>query len=273
MPKLQKAISTEIDLDAVASYRNALQDIKDKARIQSISAKGTSAWLQATDESSFAWFSNVEFRTAMSLRLGLEVSPSALPCVECVSVICDRFGHHSLACHRGGQKTIVHNAVRDKLAELASTALLHARREDHPFPDDSNLRMDISLHAGFAGVVQLLYVGVCSPFADGNVHGAAEVAGGATASLEAAKRRKYGPPLERAGMQATHVFTPILCDSFGAWNAASQPVLAAIPSAYASRLRAGGRYGRHSFFATMNATVVRGSARQVLRQAGAHLQE
>ena len=133
--------------------------------------------------------------------------------------------------------------------------------------------MDISLHAGFSGVVQLIDVGVVFPFAVSNVAAASAAAGGATAGLEETKRRKYAPALTRSSMECSHAFTPIICDSFGAWNAAAQPVLAAIAEAYAARIQGGRHLGRRAFYAALNATVVRGSARQVLRQAGAHLQE
>jgi hypothetical protein len=84
----------------------------------------------------------------------------------------------------------------------------------------ANLRVDVLLRDGcepFRGIA--VDVSLVWPLQRAFVAAAASSPGGAATAAEAAKRLKYGPACEAAGLK----LVPLVADMFGAWGASALP--------------------------------------------------
>ena len=120
----------------------------DVARLRSLMAKGSSLWLRTTPTSPGLVLTDVQWRWAAQLRLGMAV-PACAPSIEA----CDhnraaaepQDGWHPLGCvgRPGGAVTERHNAVLRTIAHHARLLHMDPRLEPHSLFKDSNRRHDI----------------------------------------------------------------------------------------------------------------------------------
>jgi len=145
----------------------------DKAafiRISCCTHTGASRWINAMPTSSASILTDVEFRTAVCMRMGLEVYPinpsdSPVPCIhaeECkacrdVDLRLDPF--HALSCTRE-QKSLLgrfgqHEHVLKLLKELARLCGIFATPKTGEFVKDGQRRPDLYLEFNSAGASAL----------------------------------------------------------------------------------------------------------------------
>jgi hypothetical protein len=193
-----------------------------------------------------------EFRTACRMRLGLDVSDVATPCIRCVAkhgsaVTRDKKGHHSLCCMVGGERSRLHNELCANLIRDASYGLLHPAAEPHSFGDGDRLDFSFTLPRG--GDEILVDVALTFPLRSSALVDAARVPGGAATSYEAVKQARY-----RSKLGPHQQLIPLVFDTFGGAGVSGRPLLDRIALSYARRL--GSRDGRMIFFTRLNTLIV-----------------
>ena len=145
--------------------------------------------------------------------------------------------------------------LRDRLAELSSTALLAPQREVHAFPGSPTQRIDLVLYRGFGHRQALLDVVITHALTP---HGLLSP-GRAASAYEAIKSAEYGHLVD----PASQILVPVVTDTFGGWGEAAQQALQVVSRAFASRC-VDGRGGRLAFFAALNGTLMRAIAGMLL---------
>lgn len=173
--------------------------------------------------------SEVLFTHFVRFRLGLPLSPSAVPCLSSCGALVGCGGDHALSCMKGGDKQSWHFALLREVSRLCSLALWNPRLEVHPFPEAPSLRMDILLPAGTfdpsrATLIDVSIVNTsCGP-ASSAPNKAAETA----AKAKVAKYGKY--------VDAHHVFLPLLFETTGGVSSQVPVFLDSLSKAITARL-------------------------------------
>jgi hypothetical protein len=167
--------------------------------LQEASGKGSGAWLNFPREPKHN-FTDIEFRISIRLRMSLAViQPSTHQYCRHYSAqgtLCggqvDALGLHPLLCKVGGHVVHRHNAVRDELASILSSAEASAQgalvEQNAPDTPTANMRPDIVFH-DFRGRVKHVDVEICTSHPrrmSGQYRPGALIE-----QLEGVKRRKY----------------------------------------------------------------------------------
>lgn len=180
-----------------------------RARILSCGGKGAGGWLQANPAISSFQMSSSEFATAIRLRLGLPhpLLAGTFPTCTCTDTTSDT---HVLRCPMGGETFVVHDAIRDVVAQLLSGSMVQVRREvplDFPGPPPRRLRVDLTMFRD--GRRTLADVVVADPLRQDLVSQASSRIGVAASRAAATKEEKY------AGRPASDAFLPLAVEVFG----------------------------------------------------------
>ena len=100
------------------SFRSATNDLLSdlhKRVLQAFAAPWADGWVRAAPSHAFdTCLSNAAFHDILSMRLGRQVFEGDTACPRCPQPQ-DSFGHHTLACHILGGKSILHNMIRDEI--------------------------------------------------------------------------------------------------------------------------------------------------------------
>ena len=252
--RLQAKLSSSIDGELAARVRAGL-DPRGIARVAA-AANGTNLWLLCPpDTSNLLVLSSPAFRALARFRLGLPVTDVPRPCQFCLRVDADVLGDHSLSCMAGGVRTLAHNALRDKLFQLATSALLSPQREVSVFPASSSQRIDLVVRGGFGHRTALFDIAITHALTPGGLRAPGEAA----SRYEAVKTAEYGRFVD----VNTQLFFPAVVDTFGGWGDSVRPALNVLAHNFASRC-AEGKGGRSVFFAALNGTLMRSIAALLL---------
>ena len=228
--KRQRQLS-RIVMETQRATLSASMDDVDRARTSSASAPFSGVWIAPVHAWKGSWLNDVEFTTAMRNRLGLAQQSAPIRCTICnTGIISDVRGHHSQACMFGGNRTRLHNAMRDNSVHFMSAALWTPLRERCPFPADPALRVDILTSCGMArefGCDQA----VISTFA--HMQQAIASPGGASDHYaEHAKLRDtYGHVRDDPRVEPV----PLVVDTLGAWNARALTLFRMLARQYATQ--------------------------------------
>ena len=224
----QRILSHELDDAALAAMK---LDLEELARSKSCGSRGASMYLVGPlsydDRLEDDFFMSASiFTTAIRLRLGLPVRPSAGPCPMCptrdheVGV----HGHEAINCMGSGQRTRAHNALRDSLTRIMHDALLSPQREVR-VSAAAGQRLDICIY--MSGVAHYFDTAITHAFRSATngqrqhaLAAAGRTQGGWATEYEAVKRSKYGKDFE-ASIATRRVLVPFVVDSFGAMGASA----------------------------------------------------
>ena len=121
------------------SFRKGLDDIfsdQHKRVLRAFAAPWADGWVRAIPSHAFdTCLSNVAFHDILSMRLGRQVFEGDMACPRCPQSQ-DSFGHHTLACHMFGGKTVLHNMIRDEIYRTLQGGKLQCKLEpNHLLPD------------------------------------------------------------------------------------------------------------------------------------------
>ena len=95
----QRAISYKIDSRIFDEVLASASDLRDKARLNSLSLAKAGAWLTVIPSKTLGLhLARKEFRVSVQYRLGLKVFGSKGPCVACHYRESDQLADHAIAC-------------------------------------------------------------------------------------------------------------------------------------------------------------------------------
>jgi hypothetical protein len=257
--KAQSVFSSYVDNKLFTQVKTLASEL-DQVAITSSCAKGASAWLNLQPTGCNLNLDNETFLSYLSLRSCVAVTPEARACTLCLHTLADSRGDHSLLCSRSHSRTALHNSLRDCLFYYASTGLLTAHREPHPFPAASGRRVDISFERG--GRTELIDVAVHHPRQRGYVRAAIDTPGGAATQYERVKHATYDRLL-----LPHHTLTGVIVDSYGAWGASSARIIRIIAEAWGRRHGIPNSIASQLVYAKLNHVLVKGVARRLLLNA------
>jgi hypothetical protein len=207
-------------------------DLRSVARLVSCSTDGASAYLSTmyVAHARFSpWLSAPLFALQCKRRLGQPIAAEPSLCQCCNKVNADVLGDHASTCMAGGRRTVVHHAQVDLLFRQSSAALLHARKEVCPFPDEG-LRVDwMTLRSTPQCVYDFSLVSATRSVTA--MRAAAVTAGGAAAAMEMVKEQHYGAACAAADLK----LQPVCVDTFGAWGPQAYDTLKRIAGGLAKR--------------------------------------
>jgi hypothetical protein len=111
-----------------------------KTRLQAVSEKYASVWINALPSKNIGTFLNCEeIRVAMSLRFGLKLfTDHRCKCGE----TCDGYGKHSFLCKKNNGRHIRHNSVNEHLHRTLTSVNLTNVREPSSLLNCANRRPD-----------------------------------------------------------------------------------------------------------------------------------
>ena len=158
-------------------------------------------------------FSNAEFQTAVSLRLGLDV-PLLRQIQLCnCGVSCDVKGYHAMTCPTNGGAIRRHDAVQDVWFRMLRSVNFRCElKKSDEFADKK--RPDISVYNYDQGKKMFLDVSFTHPLAVNTVTPAADTSGYAADLKDQKKIEKYRAMASSLG----YLFDPLVMEVYGRWS-------------------------------------------------------
>ena len=174
----QRAVSVKIDLHLQNVLVMSLTDMRDKARLASLSLAHAGDWLNALPSPVLGLHVRPqEFRYSILYRLGAPIYSTSGPCPACQRPS-DRFGDHALACGSDGERIARHNNLRDALYSVASSANLAPRKEEQALlPGTNSKPADVLIPHWSGGRDTALDVTVVSPLLPNRLAKSVEIPG------------------------------------------------------------------------------------------------
>ena len=171
------------------------------------------AHLDAIPESRELTFSNAEFQTAVSLRLGLDV-PMLRQIQLCnCGVVCDARGYHVMTCPKDGGAIRRHDMVQDIWFRMLRSVNFRCELEkSNEFSDKK--RPDIGVYNFDQGKKILLDVSITHPLGVNVQSQAANVSGFAATQKDQKKVDKYRAVAGSLG----YLFDPLVMEVYGRWS-------------------------------------------------------
>jgi hypothetical protein len=274
----QKAWSAKID-KAVYDRQFASSLAPQRAQLLSECLPGASGFLSAIPSRTLGLaFHPAEFISELQARLWMSVYPVDRFC-PCCDAVLDAKGSHARCCMAAGDVVACHNAARNLVGRVASSAGLAPSLEKTellpPRPDDpsgSNLRRpaDVYLPSWDHGAPAALDLAIVSPQRQGIVAQAA-VTAGAAASAYASHKRSHLQTEEECAAQGV-AFLPLVAETSGGWGADGLKVLRRLAKASAAKAGGDESAAVGQLLQRLCVTIRRAKARAVLRRAGHHLE-
>ncbi len=227
---LQKRLGDAIhDAEFTAFYASLPDGGRARARLLSGVGHGASGFLSAVPVCPRKTLNDFEYRLNVHLRLGLAL-PHARLARRC---LCgddvDEYGDHFFLCHRGPQRNIRHDAMRDLFRKLLAEVYVRADTEaplaslgvTPPDQDPNHQRMDLFFVVDGTGyLADVTVTHPCRPDASRpnwrrvNQRCSQRPGGVAARDSERLKRTKYGGSCQQAGVR----FVPLAAETFGRWG-------------------------------------------------------
>ena len=233
--RLQKTITTHIHKrDFNELFESLPPASRGRAHLLSCQGPGASGWLTAIPTSPRNSLNNFQYRVSVLLRLGLTL-PATLLTNRCTcDGAIDQNGDHFFLCHRGGQRILKHNALRDMFRKLFGEVNLPADIEVYlssigvtpPNSNPRNQRMDLYLVVDGEGILaDVTVTHPCRQNTTANTslgrqwrlinRRASQRPGGSEArEAEKEKDKLYGQTTRQAGMK----FVPLAAETLGRWG-------------------------------------------------------
>ncbi len=214
----QSAISAAID-KVMANRLFASSSAIDRARLLSSASPHAGDFLLCPPISRLGLqFSALEWSTAVAYKLGLKFLPSPTPCINC-NLMVDVQARHAVRC-ADGDRIRRHNQVRNFLFNECKAALVAPILEPPNLIRNSELRpADFGIPDYRPGQFMAYDVAITDPTQDAYVSIASVSASSCAESYASnVKIPKYSDALDS---DDSLLFTPLICESYGAWNSAA----------------------------------------------------
>ena len=154
----QKQLSSMVDGRNLATLNLILEDdndLREKARLNSLSLPHAGAWLEAVPIPALGlYLQPSEFVLAMRYRPGCPVYDRSGPCPACQRHS-DVLGDHAMCCAHQGERITRRNAIRDAIHNIAAAAALNPIKERQNLLPENNRRPADILGDGQQGYMQL----------------------------------------------------------------------------------------------------------------------
>ena len=212
---IQKVWDLPIVKSQYAAIMDSVTDAKTKARLLSVSSKGSSAWLNAIPLPNLGLkLSNEQLRISIALRLGADVClPYSCKCGAQV----DSSGVHGLSCRFNKGRTARHAEANDIIRRALVSAGLPAVLEPQGLCRADGKRPDGATLGPWSKGKQLVWDFTCvDTLALSNLPTSSQGAGKLASTAEHKKRTKYEDLLH------AYAFCPIAVETFGAWGFEAQ---------------------------------------------------
>ena len=248
----QKAASLKVDLASQLSLTNQLTELRDKARLASLSLLHAGDWLNVIPSPVLGLHVHPqEFRFSILYRLGAPLYTSSGPCPAC-GKHSDVYGDHAIVCGSEGERIARHNHLRDSIFQSAASANLAPRKEEQALLPGNNDRPADVLIPHWSGGRDT----VVSPLLPSRVAQSAENPGHTLAEAFTKKYRNTYEACEREGI----VFVPAVIETLGGFH---ELAIAKVKKITRALARSSGRDEneviRHQF-QKMSVLLVRGNA-------------
>ena len=212
----QKILSSKLDDYQLQGIFNR-SSVADRARLLSISAPHSSAWLLVVPSEGLGLhFEPNQYNVALKWWLGLDTSCGS-SCAFCPDSILDPLGHHASMCKRGGDAVHRHNLLRDVFADSCRLAHLPVKLEvgNNLTPDHDHSRpADVLVHNWSLGKPAAFDFCVTSPL-NSLILSEAGVSSGVAA--QASEIRKHNSNDAKCG-ELGWVCIPLVVETYGAWG-------------------------------------------------------
>ena len=257
----QKEISLLIDKKNLEELNNATEEIRDKARLNSLSIQHSGDWLNCVPSHALGLhLKDQEFVLMCRYRLGVPVHDSDGVCPAC-NLGSDAFGDHAISCGSDGERIARHNHLRDAIFAFAvSTSLAPQKEERALIPGRGNKPADVLIPHWSNGLDAALDVTVVNSLRSDYILKEADQAGYALDQAHKRKVAQVGTACQQEGID----FIPLPVEVLGGWSSVAVKHLKRIARAHASRT------GRHDsevvtqFFQKLSILLVKGNAALLL---------
>ena len=262
-PPKQRDFSAAVDTETLKAL-TAISSPLDKARLLSVSTKGSGAWLGVIPSVGLNQaFDSRQFTTLVRWWLGMPVYDKINVCPSCGEAM-DRLGYHALTCRTGGSLGVRHNALREIVLHYCKIAKIEAVREaPNLLPNSSDRPADVLLPKNIfiegynSSLRTCLDFAVTHPQQPATIKRAGIVSGAAAARYEeAVKLPRYLQECAANNLD----FIPMVVESFGTWGRRAEPVLKFIARAAAFNKKNSEDNSESFLRAALNVTLMRHNA-------------
>jgi hypothetical protein len=208
--KLQSVIAAQVELGAVQDLRNSDQLVRaDRQRLQACAARNAGAWLTVVPTCAELRLSDVEYRQAMRLRLGLPPADDLPRKCVCGGDLRVNTGH-LFSCEqlKRGAVTTRHDRMVQCLAKLFRSADAVVRVEER-IEGKTRRRPDLVI----VTPEQTVYVDVAIVLSSAPSRSAI-MTDAAIEAMEADKKAKYAASAQAQGAS----FRAFVLDAYGGWG-------------------------------------------------------
>jgi hypothetical protein len=253
----------------------------DRARLLASSAPHSGSWLEAAPNQVLDTnLTNAEVQYGVGRRLGIELCEEC-PCPFCLGVM-DRWGAHCESCMSGGDKTVIHNAVRDDIyghskrahaaPQLEASGVcrllgLDVGGDTRERPADVLLcrAQDVVVGVPGGGSSRVaLDIGIVCPQAACHLGAASGERLGAAEKYVRTKCARGD--IERRCRDAGVVFQPLIFESFGGVSIEADKVLKCLNKAVAGNTDTSETFVATRFWQRIGVDILRGNCRAFHRR-------
>jgi hypothetical protein len=262
LPHTQRFFSEAVDKYCFSALLAGSQ-LRDKARLLSVSGVGAGAWLGVIPSDALGYvFSPREFSVLLQWWCGMNVYAAVFACPGCGAAM-DLAGYHALTCRHMGSFGVRHNALREVFMQfLAQGGVKDAAREAPSLlPGTAARPADIFIPNYAATRAACLDFAVTHTQQPSILDRASVCAGAAAERYEVAvKDMKFGAACEAAGL----LLVPMVVEVFGTWGAKSAEAFQLITKACANKASETGVAAGAHIRRSLSVTLQRLNARILL---------
>ena len=262
LPHTQRFFSEAVDKCCFSALLAGSQ-LRDKARLLSVSGAGAGAWLGVIPSDALGYvFSPREFSVLLQWWCGMNVYAAVFACPGCGAAM-DLAGYHALTCRHMGSFGVRHNALREVFMQfLAQGGVKDAAREAPSLlPGTAARPADIFIPNYAATRAACLDFAVTHTQQPSILDRASVCAGAAAERYEVAvKDMKFSAACEAAGL----LLVPMVVEVFGTWGAKSAEAFQLITKACANKASETGVAAGAHIRRSLSVTLQRLNARILL---------
>jgi hypothetical protein len=251
----------------------AASDLRNKARLQSLTLSQAHAWLLAVPYKPSLQLKPAEFRQATRYRLGIadhneeQVGPVCRKCrrPQDPQDAGFAYGDHSTQCHGGGSLHRRHDRLKVVLyAALRSGGYSPQLEPPHLIPGRLTRPGDVYVPVGDNGLGVAYDVTVVSPLLGPILASTARTPGHAVTAAEQRKASLYTSVCAAVDIR----FVPLAQETFGGWSGIASHQICLIADRQADRTGAPRGLCRNALFRALSIATQRSIARDIIDRSG-----
>jgi hypothetical protein len=255
----QHNISVSIDKQIILKQLTEMGPV-ERGMMVSSWGKGAGAWLQGTP----SIFHKTELagddcRTALAVRLGLNVLPEG----TCLEVKCqehsDSLGAHAMRCKCGGDICSRHNALARVFHEECSVASLQPQLETQFLVPGSQKRPGDVTVASYDGEGRTAFDFACISSTQIKYLGKSQT--NVASAVDRYEKEVKGKVALSCPKDLKYV--PLVCDNMGAWSETAQQVFKRVAHAAADRIGAKRAVREHRLYQRLSVALWRANAKAI----------